>query len=181
LTILWGNLAPDGAVVKQAAVNPEILTLTGKARVFDSEEAAAQAILAGKIKAGDVVVVRYEGPKGGPGMQEMLTPTSALAGLGLDTKVALITDGRFSGGSRGCAIGHVSPEAVEGGLIALIEEGDEIEIDIPKRTLNLKVNDADIELRRQKWTPPQPKISKGYLALYAKLVSSANRGAVIER
>lgn len=181
LSILWGNLAPNGAVVKQAGVNPEILTLTGPARVFDSEEATADAILSNKIVPGDVVVVRYEGPKGGPGMQEMLTPTSALAGQGLDTKVALITDGRFSGGSKGCAIGHISPEAMEGGLIALIQEGDLIEIDIPNRTLKLLVNDAEIELRRQQWTPPAPKVNKGYLKLYARLVSSANRGAVIER
>ncbi len=181
LTVLWGNLAPDGAVVKQAGVNPEILTLTGPARVFNSEEDAAAAILGKKIVAGDVVVVRYEGPKGGPGMQEMLTPTSALAGQGLDTKVALITDGRFSGGSKGCAIGHISPEAMEGGLIALVKDGDSIEIDIPNRTLNLKVNDSEIELRRQQWTPPAPKVDTGYLKLYARLVSSANRGAVIER
>lgn len=181
LTILWGNLSPDGAVVKQAGVNPEILTLTGPARVFESEETAAAAILANQIVAGDVVVVRYEGPKGGPGMQEMLTPTAALAGQGLDTKVALITDGRFSGGSKGCAIGHISPEAMEGGLIAFIEEGDQIEIDIPNRSLRLLVNDADIELRRQQWSPPTPKVNTGYLKLYARLVSSANRGAVIER
>jgi dihydroxy-acid dehydratase len=181
LTILWGNLAENGAVVKQAGVNPAILTLNGRARVFDSEPEAADAILANKIVPGDVVVVRYEGPKGGPGMQEMLTPTSALAGMGLDTQVALITDGRFSGGSKGCAIGHISPEAMEGGLIALIEEGDEINIDIPNRSLNLNVNDAEIELRRQKWEPAAPKVSKGYLSLYARLVSSANRGAVIER
>lgn len=181
LTVLWGNLAKDGAVVKQAAVNPEILVYSGQARVFNSEEDAATAILANKIKPGDVVVVRYEGPKGGPGMQEMLTPTSAISGLGLDTKVALITDGRFSGGSRGCAIGHISPEAMEGGLIALVEEGDTIEIDIPNRSLNLAVDDAELESRRSKWEPPAPKVSKGYLALYARLVSSANRGAVIER
>ena len=181
LTVLWGNLAENGAVVKQAGVNPEILTLNGRARVFNSEQDAADAILDNKIVAGDVVVVRYEGPKGGPGMQEMLTPTSALAGLGMDTKVALITDGRFSGGSKGCAIGHISPEAMEGGLIAFIEEGDEILIDIPNRSLTLNVNDAEIELRRQKWEPPAPKVDKGYLALYARLVSSANRGAVIER
>ncbi len=181
LTVLWGNLAQDGAVVKQAAVNPEILVYTGQARVFNSEETAAEAILANKIKPGDVVVVRYEGPKGGPGMQEMLTPTSALSGLGLDTKVALVTDGRFSGGSRGCAIGHVSPEAMEGGLIALVEEGDTIEIDIPKRSINLAVDDAEIEKRRSRWTAPPAKVKTGYLALYARLVSSANRGAVIER
>ena len=181
LTVLWGNLAENGAVVKQAAVNPEILTYTGRARIFDSEEAAASSILDRRIKPGDVVVIRYEGPKGGPGMQEMLSPTSALAGLGLDTKVALITDGRFSGGSRGCAIGHVSPEAAVGGVIAFVKEGDEIEIDIPNKRLNLKVNDAEMELRRQKWSPPAPKVSSGYLALYARLVGSADRGAIIER
>ncbi len=181
LTVLWGNLAKDGAVVKQAAVNPEILVYTGQARVFDSEETAAAAILANEIKPGDVVVVRYEGPKGGPGMVEMLTPTSALSGLGLDTKVALVTDGRFSGGSRGCAIGHVSPEAMEGGLIAMVEEGDTIEIDIPNRSINLAVDDVELERRKQKWEPPAPKVSEGYLSLYARLVSSANRGAVIER
>lgn len=181
LTVLWGNLAENGAVVKQAAVHPEILTYTGRARIFDSEEAAASSILDRRIKPGDVVVIRYEGPKGGPGMQEMLSPTSALAGLELDTKVALITDGRFSGGSRGCAIGHVSPEAAVGGVIALVKEGDEIEIDIPNKRLNLKINDAELELRRQKWSPPAPKVSSGYLALYARLVGSADRGAVIER
>ena len=181
LTVLWGNLAENGAVVKQAAVNPEILTYTGRARIFDSEEAAASSILDRRIKPGDVVVIRYEGPKGGPGMQEMLSPTSALAGLGLDTKVALITDGRFSGGSRGCAIGHVSPEAAVGGVIAFVKEGDEIEIDIPNKRLNLKVNDAEMELRRQKWSPPAPKVFSGYLALYARLVGSADRGAIIER
>ncbi len=181
LTVLWGNLAEDGAVVKQAAVNPEILVYSGQARVFDSEETAAAAILKNEIKPGDVVVVRYEGPKGGPGMVEMLTPTSALSGMGLDTKVALITDGRFSGGSRGCAIGHVSPEAMEGGLIALVKEGDIIEIDIPKRSINLAVDEADLEKRRHEWMPPSPKINQGYLALYARLVSSASRGAIIER
>ncbi len=179
LTILWGNLARDGAIVKQAAVNPEILQYIGKARVFDSEEAATDAIFNHKVAAGDVVVVRYEGPRGGPGMREMLTLTSALAGMGLDTKVALITDGRFSGGTRGCAIGHVSPEAQVGGLIALVKEGDEIEIDIPNQKLHLNVNDGDLELRYKDWSPPKARIKHGYLAKYAKLVSSADKGAII--
>jgi dihydroxy-acid dehydratase len=179
LTILWGNLAPEGAIVKQAGVSEETLHYKGKARVFDSEEAATDAILGKKIVPGDVVIVRYEGPKGGPGMREMLTLTSALAGLGLVTQVALITDGRFSGGTRGCAIGHVSPEAAEGGPLAFVKEGDEIEIDIPAQKLVLNVDDAEMETRRQGWTPPEPKIKHGYLARYARDVSSASKGAVI--
>jgi dihydroxy-acid dehydratase len=181
LTVLWGNLAPDGAVVKQSAVHPEILKFTGRARVFELEEEATEAILGGRTGQGDVVVIRYEGPKGGPGMREMLAPTSALAGMALITKVALITDGRFSGGSRGCVIGHVSPEAAVGGLIALVKEGDLIEIDIPGQKLELKVNETEIENRRKRWTAPLPKVKSGYLALYAKLVSSASRGAILER
>lgn len=180
LTILWGNLAPEGAVVKQAGVNPAMLRYTGKARVFDSEDTATEEILGGKIGPGDVVIVRYEGPKGGPGMREMLTLTSALAGMGMDTKVALITDGRFSGGTRGCAIGHVSPEAMEGGPIALINEGDEIEIDIPAQKLVLKVDDEELARRKAQWKAPEPKITTGYLAQYARHVSSASKGAVIE-
>jgi len=181
LAVLWGNLAPEGAVVKQSAVVPEMLEHEGPAIVFDSEELAVEAILGGKIKEGDVIVIRYEGPKGGPGMREMLTPTSAISGMGLDSKVALITDGRFSGGSRGAAIGHVSPEAQEGGVIALVEEGDLIKIDIPNRKINLEVDAGELGRRMKGWSPQSPKITKGYLAQYAKLVSSANKGAVIER
>lgn len=181
LSILWGNLAPEGAVVKESAVAPEMLRHTGPARVFNSEEEATEAVLGGKIKPKDVVVIRYEGPKGGPGMREMLTPTSALAGMGLDREVALITDGRFSGGTRGAAIGHVSPEAQEGGPIALIEEGDQIEIDIPNRRLQLLISNEEMERRRSNFIKPPLKVSKGYLALYASLVSSASEGAVIKR
>ncbi len=181
LAVLWGNLAPEGAVVKQSAVLPEMLTHAGPARIFGSEEEAVEAILQGRITDGDVAVIRYEGPKGGPGMREMLTPTSAVAGMGLDKTVALITDGRFSGATRGASIGHVSPEAQEGGPIAIVEEGDLIEIDIPKRILNLKVSDEEIGNRLAAWQPPEPKIKKGYLALYSRLVSSASKGAVIER
>ncbi len=180
LAILRGNLAPDGAVVKRAAVAPEMLQHTGPARVFDGEEAAIEAIMGGRIKSGDVVVIRYEGPKGGPGMREMLGPTSVLAGMGLDKEVALLTDGRFSGASRGASIGHISPEAAEGGLIALIQEGDLVEIDIPNYRLEVKVEEAEIERRRAAWSPPAPKITKGYLARYAKQVSSAGTGAVLK-
>lgn len=179
IAVLKGNLAPDGAVVKQSAVQPEILKYTGRARVFDSEEEATEAILGKKIKQGDVVVIRYEGPKGGPGMREMLAPTSALAGMDLTTKVALITDGRFSGGTRGCAIGHVSPEAQAGGTIALVKEGDTIEIDILGKRVDLKVKPAELEERKKRWSPPEPKVKEGYLALYAKLVSSASEGAIL--
>ncbi len=181
LAVLRGNLAPEGAVVKQSAVLPEMLTHSGPARVFGTEEDAIEAILGGRIKDGDVVVIRYEGPKGGPGMREMLTPTSAVAGMGLDKSVALITDGRFSGATRGASIGHVSPEAQEGGPIAIIEEGDVIEIDIPNRVLSLKLSESEIKDRLAKWSAPEPKIKKGYLALYAKLVSSASKGAIIDR
>ena len=178
LAVLTGNLAPDGAIVKQAAVDKSMLKHSGPARVFNSEEEAVDAILGGKIKKGDVVVIRYEGPKGGPGMREMLTPTSAVAGMGLDKDVALITDGRFSGATRGASIGHISPEAAEGGLIGLVEEGDIIEIDIPNRKLNLKVDEKTIEERRKNWKPIEPKIKTGYVGRYARMVTSANKGAV---
>ena len=180
IAILRGNLAPDGAVVKQTAVASEMLRSTGKARAFDSEEDAVAAILGGKIKAGDVVVIRYEGPKGGPGMREMLTPTSAIAGMGLDKDVALITDGRFSGGTRGAAIGHISPEAAEGGLIGLIKDGDIIEIDIPGKKINLNISAAEINKRKKKWRPPQPKIKSGYAYRYSQMVTSASTGAILK-
>jgi len=179
LAILWGNIASEGAVVKAAAVAAEMLTHKGPARVFDSEEEAFEDIMDDKINVGDVIVVRYEGPRGGPGMREMLAPTSAVSGMGLGGKVALITDGRFSGGTRGAAIGHVSPEAAAGGEIALIEEGDIIEIDIPGRKLNLRVSDEEIDKRRSAWRAPEPKVTKGYLSRYAKSVSSASKGAII--
>ena len=180
LMILRGNLAPDGGVVKRAAVAPEMLVHEGPARVFNSEDEAIASIYAGAIKPGDVVVIRYEGPKGGPGMREMLSPTSAICGMGLDKEVALITDGRFSGATRGAAIGHVSPEAASGGMIGLVEEGDIIAIDIPAGKLELKVADDVLAERRAKWVCPPPNVTKGYLARYAKLVSSANKGAVVE-
>lgn len=179
IAILYGNLAPEGAVVKTSAVLPEMMRHKGPARVFDSEEEAYEAILSGKIKPGDVVVIRYEGPKGGPGMREMLSPTSAIIGMGLGASVALITDGRFSGGTQGACIGHVSPEAAEGGPIALVEEGDIIEIDIPARRLELKVSEEELEKRRKKWKPPQKKL-KGVLKKYYKLVKSVSYGAVLE-
>jgi len=181
IAVLRGNLAPDGAVVKQTAVDPSMMKNSGPARVFDSEEDAANAILGGKIKKGDVIVIRYEGPRGGPGMREMLTPTSAIAGMGMDKDVALITDGRFSGGTRGAAIGHVSPEAAEGGLIGLLQDGDIIEIDIPNRVLSAKLDDKEIEKRRAAWKPIAPKITTGYLARYAKVVTSAATGAIFKR
>jgi len=180
IAVLKGNLAPDGCVVKQAAVKEEMLQHEGPARVFDSEEDAIKVIYEGGIKAGDVVVIRYEGPKGGPGMREMLNPTSAIAGMGLDDSVALITDGRFSGATRGASIGHVSPEAASGGNIGLVQDGDIIAIDIPGRKIELKVSDAELEKRRAAWVCPEPKIKTGYLSRYAKLVSSADRGAVLE-
>ena len=180
IAVLRGNLAPDGCVVKQAAVAPEMLVHTGPARVFDSEDEAIAAIYAGKIVSGDVVVIRYEGPKGGPGMREMLNPTSALAGMKLDKTVALITDGRFSGASRGASIGHVSPEAAQGGEIALIEEGDTISIDIPAGKVELKVSEEELERRRANWKAPAPRITTGWLGRYARLVSSANTGAVLK-
>ncbi len=181
IAILRGNLAEDGCVVKQAAVAPEMMQRTGRARVFDSEELGVEAIMGGKIKAGDVVVIRYEGPKGGPGMREMLTPTSAIAGMGLGSDVALITDGRFSGGTRGAAIGHVSPEAASGGLIGLVEEGDKIEIDIPNRKIQLLVEDAELEKRRKTWTPLEKEIKSPFLRRYIKTVTSASTGAVHDK
>ncbi|MDR2431464.1 MAG: dihydroxy-acid dehydratase, partial [Candidatus Margulisbacteria bacterium] len=180
LAALFGNIARDGSVVKQSAVAPEMLKHSGPARVFDSEDAAYQAIAGGRINKGDVIVIRYEGPRGGPGMREMLQPTSTIAGIGLDKDVALITDGRFSGATRGASIGHISPEALAGGAIALIAEGDIIDIDILGKTLNVRLSDAELELRRKKWRPPEPKIKTGYLARYAKLVTSANLGAVLQ-
>lgn len=179
IAVLKGNLAPDGCVVKQSAVAEEMMVHEGPARVFDSEDDAIAAIYAGKIKAGDVVIIRYEGPKGGPGMREMLNPTSAIAGMGLDKEVALITDGRFSGATRGASIGHVSPEAASGGNIALIEEGDIISINIPAHTIELKVSDEELKARREKWVCPEPKVKTGYLARYAKYVSSADKGAIL--
>jgi dihydroxy-acid dehydratase len=178
LAVLFGNIAPDGCVVKQSAVVPAMMKHEGPARVFESEEAASEAIMNGKIKRGDVIVIRYEGPKGGPGMREMLTPTSALAGMGLDEHVALITDGRFSGGTRGAAIGHVSPEAMDKGPIAVVRPGDRIVIDIPAKKITLKVPAAEIKKRLAAWKKPAPKITRGYMARYAKMVSSANTGAV---
>ena len=180
IAILRGNLAPDSAVVKRAAVAPEMLKHEGPARVFNCEEDAIAAIKGGKIVAGDVVVIRYEGPKGGPGMREMLNPTSAIAGMGLGSTVALITDGRFSGASRGASIGHVSPEAQVGGPIALVEEGDLISIDIDNHKLELKVSDEELAARKAKWQAPTPQVTTGYLARYASLVTSADRGAVLE-
>jgi len=180
IAVLKGNLAPDSCVVKRSAVVPEMLAHEGPARVFDCEEDAIAAILGGKIVAGDVVVIRYEGPKGGPGMREMLNPTSAIAGMGLGSTVALITDGRFSGASRGASIGHVCPEAAVGGPIALVEEGDIIAIDINANTINVKISDEEMQARRAKWQPREPKITTGYLARYASLVSAACKGAVLE-
>ena len=180
IAVLKGNIAPDTGIVKKSAVVPEMMVHEGPARVFDCEEDAISAILGGKIVAGDVVVIRYEGPKGGPGMREMLNPTSAIAGMGLGSSVALITDGRFSGASRGASIGHVSPEAAVGGPIALLEEGDIISIDIPNNSLNVKVSDEELKARREKWQPREPKVTTGYLARYRELVTSGNRGAVLE-
>lgn len=180
IAILKGNLAPDSGVVKRSAVAPEMLKHEGPARVFDCEEDAIAAIKGGKIVPGDVVVIRYEGPKGGPGMREMLNPTSAIMGMGLGSSVALITDGRFSGASRGACIGHVSPEAAVGGNIALIEEGDIIQIDIDNNSLNFVVSDEELERRRAKWQPRQPKITTGYLSRYVAMVTSGNRGAILE-
>ena len=179
LAVLKGNLAPDGSVVKRSAVVAEMMVHEGPARVFDCEEDAIEAIKGGKIVAGDVVVIRYEGPKGGPGMREMLNPTSAIAGMGLGASVALITDGRFSGASRGASIGHVSPEAAVGGPIALVEEGDIISIDIPGLKLEVKVSDEEMAARRAKWQPREPKVTTGYLARYRELVTSGNRGAIL--
>ena len=180
LAVLWGNIAPDGAVVKKGAVLPEMLVHKGPARVFDREEDCIDAMTEGKIVPGDVIVIRYEGPKGGPGMREMLAPTATLAGLGLDSTVALITDGRFSGGSRGAAIGHISPEAASGGPIGLIEEGDIIAIDMNNNTINVEVDDETLAKRREKFVPVMREVSNGYLKRYRKLVTSANTGAVFE-
>jgi len=179
LAVLFGNLAPGGAVVKQSAVDEAMLRHTGPARVFDSEEDAQKSILDSKIRKGDVVIIRYEGPKGGPGMREMLAPTSAIVGVGRDRDVALLTDGRFSGGSRGAAIGHISPEAAEGGPIAVVKDGDMVEIDIPARKLNVLVSDDELKKRLAQWKPPKREL-KGYLKRYASLVQSANTGAVFK-
>ncbi|MGZ3615164.1 MAG: dihydroxy-acid dehydratase domain-containing protein, partial [Thermodesulfobacteriota bacterium] len=179
LAVLFGNLAPDGAVVKQSAVDEVMLKHKGPARVFDSEEEAIKVILGRKVKKGEVVVIRYEGPKGGPGMREMLAPTSAIVGVGRDRDVALLTDGRFSGGSRGAAIGHISPEAAEGGPIASVRNGDQIEIDIPGRKLNVLISKEEMKKRLSKWKPHKKEL-KGYLKRYAKLVTSANTGATFE-
>ncbi|NLM47196.1 MAG: dihydroxy-acid dehydratase [Epulopiscium sp.] len=180
IAVLKGNLAPDGCVVKRSAVAEEMLQHRGPARVFNSEEEVIEAIFSGRINKGDVVVIRYEGPKGGPGMREMLAPTSALAGMGLDKDVALITDGRFSGATRGASIGHISPEAAEGGSIALVEEGDIISIDMINGTIELEVSDEELKRRKEKWQAPEPKVKSGYLARYAKLVTSASTGAILK-
>jgi len=180
LAVLKGNLAPDGGVVKRSAVVPEMMIHEGPARVFDCEEDACDAILSGKIVAGDVVIIRYEGPKGGPGMREMLNPTSEIAGMGLGSSVALITDGRFSGASRGASIGHVSPEAAVGGPIAFVEEGDIIKINIPENKLEIEVSQEEMQARKRQWVPREPKITSGYLARYASMVTSGNRGAILE-
>jgi dihydroxy-acid dehydratase len=178
LAVLWGSLAPEGAVVKKGAVAPEMMVHTGPARVFESEEEAVEAIMGLKIKPGDVIVIRYEGPKGGPGMREMLTPTAAVSGMGLGESVALITDGRFSGATRGASIGHISPEAAEGGPISLVQDGDLISIDIPNNKLDILVEVDELEKRKKRWRKPEPKITKGYLARYARLVTSASTGAI---
>jgi len=180
IAVLKGNLAPEGSVVKQSAVAPEMMVHQGPARVFNSEDESIAAIIGGKIVSGDVIVIRYEGPKGGPGMREMLNPTSAIAGMGLDTSVALITDGRFSGATRGASIGHVSPEAALGGNIALVKEGDTISIDIPSCKIELLVSDAELEARRKNWVCPEPRIKTGYLERYARLVTSAAQGAILQ-
>lgn len=180
IAILRGNIAPEGAVVKQSAVAPEMLVHTGPVRVFDAEEDAVATILAGDIKKGDVMVIRFEGPKGGPGMREMLTPTAALMGAGLGKDVALLTDGRFSGATRGACIGHISPEAAEGGPIALLQEGDIVEIDIPQRKLNVLLSETELEQRKKAWVSPAPKVNRGYLVRYAKTVTSASYGAVVK-
>jgi len=180
IAILWGNLAPEGCVVKRAAVDPSMYYHKGKARVFNNEEQSLEAIMNGKINSGDVIVIRYEGPKGGPGMREMLAPTSAIAGIGLDKEVVLITDGRFSGATRGASIGHVSPEAQAGGPICIVEEGDLIEINMPENKINLILGGEEIKRRMKSWKPPAAKIKEGYLARYSKLVSSASKGAVLK-
>jgi dihydroxy-acid dehydratase len=180
IAVLFGNIAPDGAVVKQTAVSPKMMEFVGKAKVFNREEEATSAILNRKIKKGDCIVIRYEGPSGGPGMREMLAPTSAIVGMGLAESVALITDGRFSGGTKGPCIGHISPEASSGGPIAILKDGDIINIDIPNRKLEVKLNKTEIEKRFRNWRPLPPKIKTGYLARYSKLVSSADKGAILQ-
>ena len=180
IAVLKGNIAPDGSVIKQTAVSPKMMKFKGRAKCFDSEESAMKAILGKKIKSGDVVVIRYEGPKGGPGMREMLSPTAAIVGMGLADSVALITDGRFSGGTQGPCIGHISPEAMEGGLIALVKDGDTIAIDIPARKIELLVPDAELAKRRKAWKAPEPKIKTGWLARYSRNVTSAGTGAVMK-
>ena len=180
IAVLRGNLAPDTGIVKQSAVAEEMMVHEGPARVFDCEEDAIAAILGGKIRKGDVVIIRYEGPKGGPGMREMLSPTSAIAGMGLGETVALITDGRFSGASRGASIGHVSPEAALGGPIALVKEGDIISIDIPHHRLDMKVSAQELAERRKNWQPREPKVKSGYLARYVQMVTSGNQGAILQ-
>jgi dihydroxy-acid dehydratase len=180
IAVLRGNLAPEGAVVKQTAVSKGMFRFKGRVRVFDFEEEAMKAILAGKIKGGDIVVIRYEGPKGGPGMREMLGPTSAIAGMGLSDSVALITDGRFSGGTRGPCIGHISPEAMEGGPIAILRDGDWVKIDIPDRRIDVLLSDKEVKERLTAWKAPEPKIKKGWLARYAAFVTSAGQGAVMK-
>jgi dihydroxy-acid dehydratase len=178
IAVLFGNIAPKGAVVKQSGVSDKMMNFTGTARCFNSEEEAMAALMDGKIVSGNVVVIRYEGPKGGPGMREMLAPTAALMGLGLGDSVALITDGRFSGGTRGPCIGHISPEAMEGGPIALVEEGDQIVLDIPNRKLELLVDEETLTQRMTLWQRPEPKIKTGWLSRYAKVVTSAHTGAI---
>jgi dihydroxy-acid dehydratase len=180
IAVLKGNLAPDGSVVKQTAVSDTMKTFEGTAVVFDSEEESMKAILANRIKPGHVIVIRYEGPKGGPGMREMLSPTSAISGMGLGESVVLLTDGRFSGGTRGPCIGHISPEAAEGGPIGIVRNGDKIALDIPGRTLTIKLSNAEIKKRLAKWKPREPKIKSGWLARYAKVVTSANTGAIVK-
>jgi dihydroxy-acid dehydratase len=180
IAVLFGSIAPKGAVVKQSGVSAPMMRFEGTARCFNAEELAMAAIMEGRIKSGDVVVIRYEGPKGGPGMREMLAPTAAIMGMGLGDSVALITDGRFSGGTRGPCIGHISPEAADGGPIALVEDGDRILLDIPNRKLDLLVDEATIAARRAKWQAPEPKIKGGWLARYAKVVTSAHTGAITE-
>jgi dihydroxy-acid dehydratase len=180
IAILRGNLAPDGAVVKQTAVSKKVMKFEGIARVFNSEEESMKAILSGKIKSGDVVVIRYEGPRGGPGMREMLSSTAAITGMGLSDSVALITDGRFSGGTRGPCIGHISPEAMEGGPIAILKNGDRIRINIPNREIDVLLSDKEIKERFKTWRAPRQKITKGYLSRYARMVSSAGSGAIMK-
>jgi dihydroxy-acid dehydratase len=180
IAVLKGNLAPLGAVVKQSGVSKKMMRFKGRARVFDSEARAMKAIMGGRIKPGEVIVIRYEGPKGGPGMREMLAPTATIMGMGLGERVALITDGRFSGGTRGPCVGHISPEAMEGGPIALVKDGDAIELDIPRRRIGLKVTDSELERRKKRWKMPEPKIKHGWLARYAKVVTSANTGAIVQ-